>query len=82
MFQLDVLQNQWVFLAFFGGIAMALAVVLAYVAFWRNEPAPPGGPAETPPRRRVPWVLIVLYAIMIVYSVAYVVMQAMNPQTW
>jgi multisubunit Na+/H+ antiporter MnhB subunit len=76
MFQLNILQNQWAVLALLGGVAAALAIVLSYVAFWRTE----SDPADRP--RRVPWILIVLYAVIIVYAVAYVAMNVMNPPTW
>jgi hypothetical protein len=76
MLHLDILQNQWVILAVFGGLAGTLVLVLAYLAFWRAaEPA-------AAPLSRVPWVLIVLYAVMAVYAVVYVLMQAACPQTW
>jgi hypothetical protein len=82
MLHLDVLQNQWVILALFGGLAGALVITLAYLAFWRvSEPPAEGSPAARP-QGRVPWVLIVLYAVIVVYAVGYLVMKAMNPPTW
>ena len=87
MLNLDVLQNQWLILAMFGGLAGALVLVLAYLAFWRvggtsGGAAPEATAAEKSGRGRVPWVLIVLYAAVVVYAVAYVAMKVMNPPTW
>jgi hypothetical protein len=87
MLDFSVLQNQWLILALFGGVAGALVVVLAYLALWRSG----GSPGETPPdvpveetheRGRVPWVLIFIWAAAIVYSVGYVFMKALHPPTW
>jgi hypothetical protein len=87
MFNLDILQNQWVIVALFGGAAAALIVVLAYLAIWRTGgspggPAPETSPVESHSRGRVPWVLIVLYAAAIVYAVVYVSMKIIRPPTW
>jgi multisubunit Na+/H+ antiporter MnhB subunit len=82
MFQLNILQDQWAVLALFGGVAAALVIVLSYVAFWRTEAEAPDPPPAAAQRRQVPWILIVLYAIIIVYAVAYVARNVMNPPTW
>ena len=71
----------------FGGLAVALVLVLAYLAFWRVGGSPGGAApevpaAETHERGRMPWVLIILYAAVAVYSVAYVVMKVLRPPTW
>ena len=87
MVNLDVLQNQWLILALFGGLAGALVIVLAYLAFWRVGGSPGGAAPEVPAaeigeRGRMPWVLILLYAAAVVYAVGYVVMKVLKPPTW
>ena len=51
MLNLDVLQNQWLILALFGGLAGALVIVLAYLAFWRVGGSPGGAAPEVPDGR-------------------------------
>jgi len=79
MLQLDVLQNQWVILAIGGGLALALVLVLVYMAFWRNLA---GGDAEAAQPRRIPWFLILLYAAILVFGISYMVFNIRNPPTW
>jgi hypothetical protein len=69
MFRLDVLQNQWVILALAGGLGLMGLVLLMYMALWRA-------------RGRVPWILIVIWAAMAVYGVAYVLIQAQQAPNW
>jgi heme A synthase len=78
MFRLDVLQNQWLIVAMAGGTALILVIVLAYLAVWRG--ARGGTDGDRP--RRMPWVLILLYAVTIVYAIIYVAMAALDPPTW
>jgi len=84
---LAVLQNRWLVLALFGGLALALVIVLAYLALWRSGGSP-GGPApempetETHERGRVPWVVIILWAGAVVFSVGYVIFAILRPPTW
>ena len=80
MFYLDVLQDQWVILAIGGGLALVLVLALAYLAFWRNRTEPD---AEAPARpRRIPWILILVYAALLVYWIAYLVFNIRHPPTW
>jgi heme A synthase len=78
MFRLDVLQNQWLIVAMAGGTALVLVLVLAYLAVWRGA----RGGAEGEGPRRVPWLLILIYAVTLVYALIYVAMAALDPPTW
>jgi MFS superfamily sulfate permease-like transporter len=78
MFRLDVLQNQWLILALAGGTALVLVLVLAYLAVWRGA----RGEAECEQPRRIPWVLIIIYVVTLVYAIIYLAMTAANPPTW
>ena len=90
MFRLDVLQDQWLILTLVGGTALVLVVVLSYLAAWRARGtkeeevagAPPEPALETEPRSSVPWVLILLYAVMIGYAIVYVLMAASTVPNW
>ena len=89
MFQLEVLRNQWVLLALFGGAALALMLVLYYLAAWRPRPQPD---AKTPsPENRgpgnwlvftFPWILIVLYVSLAAFGLIYLIMRVSNPPNW
>ena len=80
MFRLDVLQYQWLILALLGGLVLVMAMVLTYMAFWRqgdNEEATPG-------RRRafLPWILIVTYVAIAIYAVVYFLYMVKRPPNW
>ncbi len=81
MIGLNVLQNQWLILALFGGSATVLAVFLCYLAGWR----PRQGTDQAGNRSPVawtPWGLIVVYALTVAFGLAFVVMVALNPPNW
>ena len=89
MFQLDVLQNQWVALSLFGGVALVLVMILSYLALWRARGGESGtqGTAGEPAspargRPRLPWVLILVYAATVVFAIVYVALRAANPPNW
>ncbi len=88
MLEIGTLRAQWVLLALLGGAAVTLLMVLGYAAMWQprrdveeDEPVPP--------RRRlawwfrdVPWILILSYAVAVVFTVLYVSAKAANPPNW
>lgn len=75
MFRLDILQNQWLLVAMLAGLAITLAIALAYLAIWR----PRGLPVRP---RGIPWVLVVTYLATAAFAVGYVLMMVYNPPTW
>ncbi len=83
MLQLNLLQNQYIMLAFFGGIALVLLSALGYLAMWRTRETEGAGPALGGSRRGyMPWVLLVTYAASLIYAVVYVLMRAQTPPNW
>jgi hypothetical protein len=92
MFSLEVLQNRWLILALAGGIALVLAVILAYMALWRprREDGPGGqfapeaeeAPGHETPHPPVPWFLILTFLGIAAYAVIYVIVQAVRPPNW
>ena len=90
MFRLDVLQNQWLMFAMFGGAAALLTVVLAYLAFWRSRdgatqdegPDSPRQPVGAWLRSFMPWVLIGTFAFVAVWAVVYTIRMILNPPNW
>jgi uncharacterized BrkB/YihY/UPF0761 family membrane protein len=85
LLQLDVLQYQWLILTLLIALALVFAFLLSYLAAWRREEeggaAPEGAPAA-PQRRRVPWILIILYVVVVAYAIIYVAMRADSPPNW
>ena len=89
---LNVLQNQWLALAMFGGLVMLVLLVLLYIAIWkpRETAEETAGASEQHVdekltvrqwlRSFMPWFLIFVYVAVAVYWAVYVVMQAVNPQ--
>ncbi len=84
MLQINLLQNQYIMLAFFGGIALVLLSALGYLAMWRARETEGAGPALGDRGRRghMPWVLLVTYVAILVYAVVYVLMRAQTPPNW
>jgi hypothetical protein len=78
MLRLDILQDQWLILALGGGLELVLAVIVAYLGYWRT----PSDQAEAADRRPVPWVLILVYAATPVFAIVYLIFRAMNPPNW
>ncbi len=87
MFQLYVMQNQWLMLALIGGTALLLIFLLGYPALWRRrEPMTEKGMEKQSLlawfRSFMPWVLVVLYGVTIAYAVVYVIRMAGHPPNW
>jgi len=80
MFRLDVLQNQWLILAFAGGIVLTLVLICAYMMMWRprNESAEPitGGKALI---RWIPWFIIALFIFIVIFQFVYTIILSNNP---
>ncbi len=79
MFRLDILQNQWLILALGGGLFLVLAIITAYLGYWRT-PRDEGG--STAGRGPVPWVLILVYAAVPVFAIVYLIFRAIHPPNW
>jgi hypothetical protein len=86
MFQLDVLQKQWLILAIFGGLAVLGMVTLLYLAIWRPRKDPPAGEDGQSLSAWLgsfmPWLLVVLYVGLSAWAVIYVLMQVQTPPNW
>jgi|WetSurMetagenome_2_1015567.scaffolds.fasta_scaffold401748_3 hypothetical protein len=83
MFQLYVMQNQWLMLALIGGTALLLVFLLGYPALWRpREPMAEKTPEKQSLLAFMPWILVVLYGVTIVYAVVYVIRMAGHPPNW
>jgi len=84
MLRLDLLQNQYMMLAIFGGISLVLLSALGYLAMWRPRrpegQAPPAGGRRRP--AYLPWVLLVTYLATVAYAVVYLLMRAQTPPNW
>ena len=84
---LDVLQYRWLILAMLGGLALVLALVLSYLALWRERAAADQPKAEEWPFRAwltftVPWVLALTYVGLAVCVVVYTLAQSAYPPNW
>jgi uncharacterized membrane protein YadS len=80
MYQLSVLQNQWVILAFFGGIVLMLGLVLSYMTMWRprkSSPEPISGGREL--IKWIPWFIIVLIIAIVIFQVTYTIILSYYP---
>jgi hypothetical protein len=88
MFNLNVLQAQWVILAMLGGAVLALAVFLYYLTPGRAEDKKTASEqtdaeyVERSSHRRVPWILILLFVITAIYSLIYVYQRSSRPPNW
>jgi len=91
MWTYNVLQNQWLVLATFGGTVILLGIVLTCLAVWRprgdeiDEDAAVAGRHHMPVRQWVafmPWLLVAVFAAFAVYNVGYVLYMAANPPNW
>jgi len=87
----EVLRNQWIVLALFGGISIAIAFILVYLALWR--------PRELESRKATrqitgvwsflkwiisfsPWVLILALLSTVAYSIIHVLAAALHIPNW
>jgi hypothetical protein len=80
MYQLSVLQNQWLILALFGGVVLMLMLVCTYLVMWRPridaaEPAA-GGRALL---KWIPWFLYALIISILIFQVAYTIILHFYP---
>jgi predicted MFS family arabinose efflux permease len=89
MLQLNLLQDQWLFFAIVGGIALILALVLAYLAMWSpreaTTPLAEAGPRPTAARKDrhfIPWILIVTFLFIAGFMAIYVARAALQPPNW
>ena len=80
MYQLSVLQNQWLILSMFGGVVMVIALVSMYLMMWRpriesQEPLR-GGNALI---RWIPWFIFALFICIVIFQVTYTIILSYNP---
>lgn len=84
MFDLHILQNQWLILALAGGLAAVGLWALAYLAIWR--PRANAAPQDIKPRwsirDAVPWILILTSVGLMAWAIVYTLMMAANPPNW
>jgi hypothetical protein len=80
MYQLSVLQNQWLILALFGGIVLTLSFAAFYIAMWRpriESPEPiSGGRALV---RWIPLFIIILFICIVIFQITYTVILHFYP---
>jgi uncharacterized membrane protein YadS len=80
MYQLSVLQNQWLILALFGGIILMLGFTATYLMMWRprSPSAEPisGGRALI---KWIPWFIIVLIAAIVIFQLTYAIVLHFYP---
>jgi hypothetical protein len=80
MYQLSVLQNQWLILALFGGVVLMIGLVSAYMMMWRpriDAPEPvSGGRALV---RWIPWFLFALLISIVIFQFAYAIVLHFYP---
>lgn len=90
MLQLNVLQNQWVWLALLIGLALTLAIVLAYLEIWRPR-KDEGAESDAPSQEEslpvwffgyVPWIVTLLIIGAGAFGLVYVINSIMHPPNW
>ena len=74
MLRFEVLQNVWIWTALGAGLILVLVMSLTYAIFQR--------PPSSEERGRVPWVLVVTYAVMGAVALALTLAMAFNPPNW
>lgn len=92
MFFLNHYQNLWLIFAIVGGFALVLVTILAYMAFWQQrdktidedtvEDAKPSAPLRVWWRAFMPWILILTYAFILVFGIAYTLLMRVRPPNW
>ena len=87
MFRLDVLQNQWLWLAMGIGLALVLCVALFQLALWTPRVDPVAHAPSKPPFLKwltscLPAVLILVYTFVVVFAVIYTLAMTRNPPNW
>ncbi len=80
MYQLSVLQNQWLILALFDGVILMIGLVSTYFMMWRPRIEAPepvaGGRALI---RWIPWILYALLIIIVIFQFAYAIILHFYP---
>ena len=80
MFNLNVLQNQWLILALMGGMIVMLGVAMTHIMMWR--PRNEGVEVISGLRslfRFLPLILIILFVCILVFQITYVIIFSVNP---
>ena len=80
MFNLNVLQNQWLILALMSGVIVMLGVAMTYLMMWR--PRKETGEVITDLRslfHLLPLIVIILFICIVIYQITYVIIFALNP---
>ncbi len=80
MYQLSVLQNQWLVLALFGGVVLMIGLVCTYLVMWRPRIDAPeavsGGRALI---KWIPWFLYALLLSIIIFQITYTIVLHFYP---
>jgi hypothetical protein len=80
MYQLSVLQNQWLILALFGGVVLMLGLVSAYMMMWRPRiEAPESLSGIRALVRWIPWFLFALLIGIIIFQFTYAIILHFYP---
>jgi hypothetical protein len=80
MYQLSVLQYQWLILALGGGMILTLGFAATYLMMWRprtqSDIPVSGGKALI---KWIPWFIIVLFAVIVIFQLTYAIVLHFYP---
>ncbi len=89
MLEYWVLQDRWLILGFFGGLAMIVFVTLVYFAIWRPREEERVDFHITGLKSLfawliwfMPWILVLTYICTISFIIIYLVARHFNPPNW
>ena len=86
MFNLHVLQHQWLVTALVSGLTVVFAAVLTYLAIWKprswREDDPDRDAVSDRSWQYIPWILIMTYVGIILYEIGYTVLFALYPPNY
>ncbi len=86
MFNYDVMRNQWVMLAMFGGVVFVLFVVVTYLDLWQpRKKKKDSDETETnylSLSDGIPMSLKGTYIVLTIFTILYIIYRILNPPNW